>query len=117
MTSTLFILQILLTILIVILVLLQKSSGGGLVNYSGSNESIFGAKGPASFLAKLTLFFGALFLANTIALSYFFTKQTQKSLIDSLPQTTQEAPSAPLAPLAPQAPTNTPSTNTPTKGK
>lgn len=119
MTSTLFILQILLTILIVILVLLQKSSGGGLVNYSGSNESIFGAKGPAGFLAKLTLFFGALFLANTIALSYFFTKQTQKSLIDSLPQTTkiQETPSAPLAPLAPTAPNSAPSTNSPSKGK
>lgn len=107
MTSALFILQILLTIFIVILVLLQKSSGGGLVNYSGSNDSLFGAKGPASFLSKLTLFFGALFLANTIALSYLFTKQTQKSLLDSLPQTpqVQEAPSAPLAPLAPVAPT------------
>ncbi|WP_027326903.1 preprotein translocase subunit SecG [Helicobacter pametensis] len=100
MISALFILQIILTILIVIVVLLQKSSGGGLVNYGGSNESVFGAKGAAGFLAKLTLFFGGLFLINTIALSYFYAKQTQKSLMDSLPQTlqTQEAPSAPLPP-------------------
>lgn len=104
MISTLFVLQILLTIPIVILVLIQKSSGGGLVNYSGSNESIFGAKGPASFLAKLTLFFGALFLANTIALSYFFTKQTQKSLLDSLPQAEPTALPAPSAPTAPSIP-------------
>lgn len=107
MISVLFIVQIVLTLFIVVLVLLQKSSGGGLVNYSGSNESVFGAKGAAGFLTKLTLFFGALFLANTIALSYFYVKQTQKSVMDILPQTleTKPAPSAPDAPLAPLVPT------------
>lgn len=104
MISFLFITQIVLTIFIVVLVLLQKSSGGGLVNYSGSNESVFGAKGAAGFLTKLTLFFGALFLANTIALSYLYVKQTQTSLMDSIPQSTQstEAPSAPSAPTIQQ---------------
>lgn len=97
MISSLFILQIVLAIFITILVLLQKSSGGGLVNYSGSNESVFGAKGPAGFLAKLTLFFGALFLANTIALGYFYTKSSQKSVTDILPQNL-EAPQIPNAP-------------------
>ena len=53
MISFLFITQIVLTVFIVILVLLQKSSGGGLVNYSGSNDSVFGAKGPAGFMAKV----------------------------------------------------------------
>lgn len=102
MISFLFITQIVLTIFIVVLVLLQKSSGGGLVNYSGNNESVFGAKGAAGFLTKLTLFFGALFLANTIALSYFYTKQTQTSLMDLVPQTLEtQIPSAPAAPQAP----------------
>ena len=54
MTSTLLIIQIVLAILITIAVLLQKSSSIGLGAYSGSNESVFGAKGPASFLAKIT---------------------------------------------------------------
>lgn len=94
MISSLFILQIVLAIFITILVLLQKNSGGGLVNYSSSNESVFGAKGPAGFLAKLTLFFGALFLANTIALSYLNTKNSQKSVTDLLPQNLQ-APQIP----------------------
>lgn len=117
MTTTLFVFQILLTILIVILVLLQKGSGGGLVNYSNSNESIFGAKGPASFLSKLTLFFGALFLANTLALSYFFTKQTQKSLLDSIPQTLQDTQPTPLTPITPLTPKNEQSINPPSEGK
>ena len=52
-TSFLLIVQIVLVILIVIAVLLQKSSSIGLGAYSGSNESVFGAKGPNSFLAKI----------------------------------------------------------------
>jgi len=55
MTGILLIVQIVLVVMIVIAVLLQKSSSIGLGAYSGSNESVFGAKGPASFLAKVTL--------------------------------------------------------------
>ncbi len=50
MTSTLLIVQIVLAIAITIAVLLQKSSSIGLGAYSGSNESVFGAKGPAKIL-------------------------------------------------------------------
>lgn len=109
MISTLFITQIILSILVVIIVLMQKSSSIGLGAYSGSNESVFGARGPASFMSKLTFVLGALFLANTIALGYFYNKDFKKSLIDStkketiVPQSPLEnklqAPSAPAAPL------------------
>lgn len=107
MISVLFITQIVLAIFITILVLLQKSSSGGLVNYSGSNESVFGAKGAGGFLTKVTLFFGALFIANTIALSYLYLQKGNSSVMkDFTPAaTTQEAPLAPQAPLAPSAPT------------
>lgn len=96
MTTFLLVLQIILSIFIVIVVLLQKSSSIGLGAYSGSNESLFGAKGPASFLAKITMTLGVLFLVNTIALGYLYnTRGTQnKSVIDNV-----EIPkSAPLLP-------------------
>ncbi|BDB65051.1 hypothetical protein T36_1514 [Helicobacter cinaedi] len=93
MTTTLFVVQIVLAIFITIMVLLQKSSSIGLGAYSGSNESVFGAKGPAGFLAKFTMFLGLLFILNTIALSYSYNKQTEKSILDSLP-TTQAADTA-----------------------
>ena len=48
MTSTLLIVQFVLAILLTIIVLLQKSSSIGLGAYSGSNDSLFGAKGPAN---------------------------------------------------------------------
>lgn len=83
MTSILLIIQIILAITITISVLLQKSSSIGLGVYSGSNESLFGAKGPAGFLAKFTMAVGLLFIINTIALGYFYNKETGKSIVDN----------------------------------
>ncbi|OBV29357.1 preprotein translocase subunit SecG [Helicobacter sp. CLO-3] len=82
--STLFVvIEIILAIAIVGVVLLQKSSSMGLGVYSGSNESLFGAKGPAGFLAKFTMFLALVFLANTIFLGYQFNTKQQKSVFDS----------------------------------
>jgi len=107
MTSVLFVTQIVLAILITIVVLLQKSSSIGLGAYSGSNESLFGAKGPAGFLAKLTFVLGFLFVANTLALGYLYSKNSTKSVTDTLQQVVPEPKStttAPTPPAVPQAP-------------
>ncbi|GHQ38725.1 protein-export membrane protein SecG [Helicobacter pylori] len=105
MTSALLGLQIVLAVLIVVVVLLQKSSSIGLGAYSGSNESLFGAKGPASFMAKLTMFLGLLFVANTIALGYFYNKEYGKSVLDET-KTNKE-----LSPLVPATGTLNPALN------
>ncbi|MBD3810155.1 MAG: preprotein translocase subunit SecG [Sulfuricurvum sp.] len=84
MTGILLIVQIVLVVMITIAVLLQKSSSIGLGAYSGSNESVFGAKGPGSFLAKATFFLGFVFVVNTIALGYFYTQQKNASVVDAM---------------------------------
>lgn len=104
MISTLIALQIILTLIIVVAVLLQKSSSIGLGAYSGSNESLFGAKGPMGFLAKFTFTVGILFVVNTLALGYFYAKEHNKSVADMIPSNNTIIPSAPSAPIAPQAP-------------
>ena len=111
MTSTLFILQIVLAILITILVLLQKSSSIGLGAYSGSNESLFGAKGPAGFLTKATFILGLLFVINTLALGYMYSKENKKSAVDTIDKVVP-APKAAPKPFAPPAPTTKSETNT-----
>ena len=115
MTSTLLIVQIVLAIAITISVLLQKSSSIGLGAYSGSNESMFGAKGPMGFLAKLTFTLGLLFILNTLVLGYLYTKESNKSIADTItssvpvsPEKKQvETPTAPTAPSAPSAKSET----------
>jgi len=84
MTSVLFFTQAGLVVMIVIAVLLQKSSSIGLGAYSGTNESVFGAKGPAGFLTKATFVLGFLFLVNTITLGYLYAQQKNDSVTDAL---------------------------------
>jgi len=112
MTSTLLIVQFVLAIIITIAILLQKSASMGLGAYSGSNESMFGAKGPANFLVRVTFIVGFLFIVNTITLGYLYNQQKDQSVVDSVnvnklipaapvKQTTPVAPTAPKAPAAP----------------
>ena len=114
MTSTLLIIQIVLSIAITIAVLLQKSSSIGLGAYSGSNESVFGAKGPTGFLAKATFTLALAFIVNTLALGYMYTVESKSSVADKIiPQNNKVVPAAPVkpatdtssAPAAPSAPT------------
>lgn len=113
MTTILLVAQFILAIVLTIAVLLQKSSSIGLGAYSGSNESLFGAKGPAGFLAKFTFVVGLLFILNTLFLGYTYNRSTKDSLaqqivksekkkkqqiIPEAPKSEQPAPVAPAAP-------------------
>ncbi len=84
MISFAIVIQFVFAILLTIAVLLQKSSSIGLGAYSGSNESVFGAKGPAGFLTKATFAIGLLFIINTVFLTYSFNKDKNKSVIDTV---------------------------------
>ncbi|MGB3750736.1 MAG: preprotein translocase subunit SecG [Arcobacteraceae bacterium] len=109
MTSTLLIVQFILAILITIAILLQKSSSMGLGAYSGSNESMFGAKGPANFLTKITFALGILVVLNTLYLGYLFNQQNSQSVVDSI-EINSLIPAAPITSIptnsAPSAPAN-----------
>jgi len=111
MTSTLLIVQIVLALAITIAVLLQKSSSIGLGAYSGSNESVFGAKGPTGFLAKLTFTLAFAFIVNTLALGYLYTSDSKSSVADTIvPKNNAAVPAVPTTPTnttpaAPAAPT------------
>jgi preprotein translocase subunit SecG len=113
MTSTLLIVQIVLAVAITIAVLLQKSSSIGLGAYSGSNESVFGAKGPTGFLAKLTFSLAFAFIINTLVLGYLYTTANTASVVDTIvPANNAAVPSVPVtqenaAPTVPATQENT----------
>jgi preprotein translocase subunit SecG len=107
----LLVLQFVLAAVLVVIVLLQKSSSIGLGAYSGSNETVFGAKGAAGFLTKLTFTLALLFIANTLALGYFYNSAKKTSIteemkeqkvIPAVPKTVKDdSAKAPVAPTAP----------------
>jgi preprotein translocase subunit SecG len=95
------IIQIILAIAITIAILLQKSSSIGLGAYSGSNESLFGAKGPMGFLAKITFGLGLLFVVNTLALGYLYNQANTRSVTDNIKVETPAAqPTTPFVPAS-----------------
>ncbi|MBR8461535.1 preprotein translocase subunit SecG [Campylobacter sp. faydin G-24] len=105
------ILQFILAAVITVAVLLQKSSSIGLGAYSGSNESLFGAKGPAGFLAKFTFSIGVLFIINTLILGYTYNTDMKRSIVDSIDtkalmsiDVNKSVPSVPSVPTTPATP-------------
>lgn len=127
MTSVMLILQFVLAVVLTIVVLLQKSSSIGLGAYSGSNESVFGAKGPAGFMTKLTFALGIAFVLNTLALGYFYNEEQKGTLVDQIDtkslvpaspiKTSPKAPVAPAEGNAPAAPAETAVPAAPIEGK
>ncbi|NPA73596.1 MAG: preprotein translocase subunit SecG [Epsilonproteobacteria bacterium] len=115
MTTIVLVIQFVLAIVLTVAVLLQKSSSIGLGAYSGSNESLFGAKGPAGFLAKFTFVVGLAFIINTLALGYLYNQSKKTSLAEKIKveKPLKKYPTIPAVPTnssgktddAPKAPT------------
>jgi preprotein translocase subunit SecG len=59
----------LISILLIVVVLLQQAKGAGLSPVFGGGQSVFGARGAASFLAKLTSVLAILFMITSILLA------------------------------------------------
>jgi len=104
MTGTLLVLQFILAAILTVAVMLQKSSSIGLGAYSGSNESLFGAKGPAGFMAKFTFVIGFVFVINTLALGYYYNQDKKVSVAEDIKVAKPLIPTVPATPKAPEAP-------------
>lgn len=72
----LIVVQSILAILIVLVVLLQKGKGAdmGVTFGGGVTSSIWGPKGPTTFLAKLTVILMVLFFLNSLTLTIMMGK-------------------------------------------
>ena len=80
MQQILLIIQILICVTLIALVLLQQGRGAdaGASFGGGSSGSLFGSRGPASFLSKLTAGLAALFFANSLALAYISSQSVER---------------------------------------
>ncbi len=76
MEVALVIIQVLISLLIVVAVLLQKGKGAGMgATFGGGvTSSVWGPKGPVTFLSKLTVILMILFFANSLMLAVVMGK-------------------------------------------
>ena len=97
--------HVLLALAIVGLVLLQRGRGAdaGAGFGAGASGTVFGARGSASFLSRMTAVLATLFFLTSLGLSYLFSRggEAPSSVMDRAP--VQEAPVDPTAIQAPPA--------------
>jgi preprotein translocase subunit SecG len=77
--------DIIAAIAIVVLVLLQQGKGAdmGVSFGGGASNTVFGSKGAASFLFKMTVFFTALFFVCCLSLGYLGKASTTTAAVSS----------------------------------
>ena len=75
--------QIIVALVLVGLILLQQGKGAtaGASFGGGASETVFGARGSANFLSRTTAIFAAIFLFNSLFLSYLFSKQSEDASV------------------------------------
>ncbi|OGW54048.1 MAG: preprotein translocase subunit SecG [Nitrospirae bacterium RIFCSPLOWO2_02_42_7] len=94
MTVLLIIIHVLVSLFLIGIVLIQSGKGAeiGAVFGGASSQTIFGSRGPGSFLNKLTTIAAIVFIVTSFSLA-FFGKREGRSSSSVIPE--QSAPSAP----------------------
>ena len=86
---------------LIVLILLQAGKGAYMgAAFGGASQTVFGGRGPATFLSKLTAIIAVMFLITSISLAQLSKKASVKSVLDTTPVTEQST--APVAPPAPE---------------
>src|SRR4029078_3105915 len=101
--TILTILQVLSAFVIVALVLLQRSKGAdaGAVFGAGASGTVFGARGATTGLSRMTAIFAAIFMINSLGLTYMFQRQVQTAAPQSLIAKAQQGAATPAPAAAP----------------
>jgi preprotein translocase subunit SecG len=99
--TILTVLQVISAFAIVGLVLLQRGKGAdaGAGFGAGASGTVFGARGATTGLSRMTAIFAAIFMLNSLCLTYLFQRDARTeptSLLDKVPvSTTAPAKAAP----------------------
>jgi len=89
---------------LILLILLQAGKGADIgAAFGGASQTVFGGRGPATFLSKLTTAAAILFLMTSISLAQMSKKATVKSVFDDI-KASQElaAPESADVPTVPE---------------
>lgn len=111
--TILTVLQMLSALAIIGLVLLQRGKGAdaGAGFGAGASGTVFGARGATTGLSRMTAIFAAIFMINSLCLTYLFQRDARAaptSLLDKVPVSEAAAAPAPIdanAVPVPAAPT------------
>ena len=100
MMQLVLIAHIIIAISLITLVLVQQGKGAGIgVSFgSGASSTVFGSKGSAGFLFKITAFLAIAFFVTSLGLTYIASHQISRDKSDDIPGLTIKVPTQVSAP-------------------
>ncbi len=102
MVTLLVALHVLVCIVLILVILLQSGKGAemGATFGVGSSSPVFGPRGPTPLLAKVTVASAVIFMATSLVLTIFASRQEMPSLLKTVkpPVVEQPAEKAPAPP-------------------
>jgi len=108
MKELLLVIHVLVAIALVSLVLLQQGKGAdmGAAFGSGASQTLFGSRGSATFLSRITAVLATIFFLTSLVLTVVYTRQAQtKSVTQEVPATSVPSAPSPATPAgAPEVP-------------
>lgn len=97
-------------------ILLQSGKGAEIgASFGGSSQTVFGSRGPANFLSKLTVVVAAIFMVTSLSLAMLAKQRNVSSTVIDLQQKS-EPTAAPAAPATQPSSESHSSGDSPTAG-
>jgi preprotein translocase subunit SecG len=105
----LVVIHVIVAVALVLIVLLQAGKGAGIgAAFGGASQTVFGPRGPGSFLGKLTTAAASIFMITSLVLAVFSSQYLGGSVIltapASKPTSTPAATPSGVEPTAPGVP-------------
>ncbi len=93
MTTFIITIHIIVCVLLVLIVLLQSGKGAemGVSMGQGAGQTLFGAAGPATALAKITTGVAIIFMLTSLSLAYVSGHKNETSIMKQVAPPVQEA--------------------------
>ena len=97
MYTLIVVLHVMVSLILIVVVLLQAGKGAEMgAAFGGSSQTIFGSRGAATFLSKLTVGAAVVFMVTSLTLSMFSrSRSVLPSVTESSPSPSQESENIP----------------------
>ncbi len=114
MYTLLIIIHLFVSFIMIGAILLQAGKGAEIgAAFGGSSQTIFGSRGAATFLSKMTVGAAVIFMVTSLSLAFLSKERAgEHSIMNSSSTETAPVPAAGSAPAATQAPAPAASTAT-----
>lgn len=105
METLLLTVHYLICVFLIIVILLQVGKGADIgAVFGGASQTVFGGRGPTTFLSKITAGVAIAFLVTSIWLAQISKTRSVETVIDKVTPTTKAQPAAPTEGKTPEAP-------------